>query len=422
MGKVKLIVLEVLNEAQKNKLSEICSEVTSPQATPVNKKNFFQQLFVPFKLLMPFLMSGYELNGRLSYIQHYRSQKKMDINRLAFHWFFFWYQFKHSFPYEVYRLSKNMHTLHDEINLATLNPRHIIFADFNFFIPYLKSNISFHKNNIVGNSHNAEFDVLLQATASEKNPIKLKWIKHQYKLMKQAEKKSLQHADKTFCCSDADKKKYLELQPGATIDVVPNGVDDTYFIPPAHASSEKILLFTGSMGYAPNAEAVQWFTNEILPLVLKKNPAVVFKIAGKDANLLAMQPHSNISIYANPEDMRPLFETAMVVVVPLKQGGGTRLKILEAAAMKLPVVSTTLGAEGINGLNSSNVLLADTAEGFATAIVSLLNDKAFRLRLSENLHTLVCTNYTWRSISANIKDAMLFTEHKFEAGCRQPIA
>jgi glycosyltransferase involved in cell wall biosynthesis len=158
------------------------------------------------------------------------------------------------------------------------------------------------------------------------------------------------------------------------------------------------------MNYFPNQQAVSWFTNKIFPILLEQHPKLIFTIAGKHADKLVFNSHPNIRVITNPEDMRPYFLEASIYIVPLQQGGGTRLKILEAAAMGKPIVSTHLGAEGLENLNGTGIILTDNEQEFVEAINLLIENKALRNTLSSNLNKWVNKWYSWEKIGKEINE------------------
>jgi glycosyltransferase involved in cell wall biosynthesis len=130
-------------------------------------------------------------------------------------------------------------------------------------------------------------------------------------------------------------------------------------------------------------------------------------IAGKKANELGILSSNNISIVSDPDDIRPFFNKSMIYIVPLLKGGGTRLKILEAASMELPIVSTSVGMEGLDGLNETNIFVADDAITFYKKISFLIEHPETRKDLSNNLKKWVHQNYTWDQISKKIQNSFI---------------
>jgi polysaccharide biosynthesis protein PslH len=181
--------------------------------------------------------------------------------------------------------------------------------------------------------------------------------------------------------------------------VVPNGVDTEYLQPSMLASRPGSIVFTGLMAYRPNADAVRWFTHEMLPRIRASRPDVTFTVVGKDVPAeVAALVGDGVTVTGWVADVRPYLSQAEIVVVPLRAGSGTRIKILEAFAMGRPVISTTIGAEGIEARPGDDLFIADTPVEFADAVVRLLDDPAAAARLARSGRKLVERLYAWSGI------------------------
>jgi glycosyltransferase involved in cell wall biosynthesis len=208
-------------------------------------------------------------------------------------------------------------------------------------------------------------------------------------------------------CSEIDRKV---IGRDASAWVIPNGID----IPAAPASSDPdksdpTLLFVGLMSYEPNADAALFFAQRVLPLIQRQVPAVKFLIVGRDPTLPIRQLHNGKSIFVTGTvpDVSEYLLKSSVVVVPLRFGGGTRIKILEALAHRKAVVSTTIGAEGIEAQPGKHLLRADSAEDFAQACTLALKDRCLRNRLGEAGFELVRDRYQWKGIERMIGEIVL---------------
>jgi glycosyltransferase involved in cell wall biosynthesis len=198
--------------------------------------------------------------------------------------------------------------------------------------------------------------------------------------------------------SEVDAEAFRRLSPGVEVTVVPNGVDVTQFQPPAAEADEPpTLLFTGSMGYFPNRDAVGFFCADIWPLIRARRPHVRFRVVGTDADqqLAHLASTPGIEILGTVEDMRPVLAGGTVVVVPLRAGSGTRLKILEAMAMGRAIVSTSVGCEGIEVQSGEHLLVADAPKAFAEAVLNLLENPTQRQALGRSARKLVEARYGW---------------------------
>jgi len=178
--------------------------------------------------------------------------------------------------------------------------------------------------------------------------------------------------------------------------VVPNAIDLDYFRPSTGPVDPGEIVFTGLMSYRPNQDAVTWFAREILPLILKSRPEITFTVVGKEApaSLLALAgPH--IRFTGRVPDTRPYLSRAAVVVVPLRAGSGTRLKILEALAMGKGIVSTSIGCEGLDVTSGRELVVADEPEPFAEAVIRLVDAPHEAAELGRRGRELVERSYGW---------------------------
>ena len=182
------------------------------------------------------------------------------------------------------------------------------------------------------------------------------------------------------------------------VDVVPNGVDTSYFSPAAESPERGALLFTGRMSYPPNADAACYFATDILPLVRRQVPDARFHIVGTGPppQLTALASDA-VVVHGFVDDVRPFQARAEVVVVPVRAGGGTRLKVLEAAASGKAIVTTALGVEGLSFRAGRDVVVADSTEEFAAAVTTLLLDPVRRAELGANARA-VAGRYEWSAI------------------------
>jgi glycosyltransferase involved in cell wall biosynthesis len=228
----------------------------------------------------------------------------------------------------------------------------------------------------------------------------------QARLMQKMELFAWRKSNLIIQCSETDASFTRLAASNSKVFVVPNGVDTQYFRKSSNSvAPNPTILFTAGFGYHPNIEAVEWFVDNVFPKVLESIPSCTFIFAGSEAvslqQKLAIKLEAfgdSIQCISDPLDIRPCFEKAWVYVVPLQYGGGTRLKILEAMAMQLPVVSTTVGAEGVPYINNKHILLADTADEFQKAIVQLLENQDLRNELSAAGLDFVTRNYDWQQI------------------------
>jgi len=204
-----------------------------------------------------------------------------------------------------------------------------------------------------------------------------------------------------LCCSEQDAGAARHFLNVEHVTVIPNGVDTAVMTPPgAPSAMPGYLLFTGMMNYEPNIEAVRYFATDIFPFIQHEVPHATFHIVGANpAPEVRALACDAVFIHGSVPDMRPYFYHASIVVVPLLHGGGTRLKILDAAACAKPIVSTPAGAEGLNLLDGRDILLANSASEFVQAVVRLSSDRLLQCQLSQCAR-LASEAYDWSKITS----------------------
>jgi glycosyltransferase involved in cell wall biosynthesis len=201
--------------------------------------------------------------------------------------------------------------------------------------------------------------------------------------------------------SEDEKTLLRQLVPGyQAIHVVPNGIYTADYENVQAAPQPDTLIFTGSLSYFANLEGVRWFLSEVYPIVQAQVPAVQLVITGKNDGV-SLPTAENVTLTGFVEDVRPLIASARISLAPLQVGGGTRLKILEAMALGTPVVATEKGAEGLQAVNGEHLLVADSAENFADAVVRLLQDRKLCRKLTDNSCRLVRQQYDWAVIMSD---------------------
>ena len=205
----------------------------------------------------------------------------------------------------------------------------------------------------------------------------------------------------TIAVSEDDCRRLAALAPGANIDWIPTGVDIDYFSPAATLERPAHLVFSGSMDWHPNEDGVRYFVGEILPLIRAEIPGATFSVVGRNpsAELRAISAAAGVEVTGTLDDIRPAMAQASVCVVPLRAGSGTRLKIFEALAMGKAVVSTTLGAEGLEMESGRHFVAADGARAFADAVVALVRDDDRRRRIAAAGRALVEARYSWAQVA-----------------------
>jgi glycosyltransferase involved in cell wall biosynthesis len=207
--------------------------------------------------------------------------------------------------------------------------------------------------------------------------------------------------------SEADRQLLLDSNPHLHVDVIPNGVDLEKYqpLPLPSETAARSLLFLGNMGYPPCADAALYFCEQIFPIIHKTENTSEFWVVGRDPRPEVLELNNDrIHVTGRVEDVIPYYLQSSICVVPLRAGGGTRLKILEAMALGRPVVSTTIGCEGLNVENGKHLLIADSPAEFAQQTIRLFQDRHLYQRISANGRRLVETQYGWDQIAKKLMD------------------
>jgi polysaccharide biosynthesis protein PslH len=273
----------------------------------------------------------------------------------------------------------------------------------------------------VVSAHNVEADIWQRYYETEANWLRRWYIGEQWRKVRRFEIEALRWVDGALAVSEQDRARLAASRPGLRTVVIPNGVDVRYFRPAPQPAGRQHLVFTGSMDWRPNQDAARYFAKRILPLLRQKNPDIECTFVGRDppADIRALAAIAGMRITGTVDDVRPYVERAAVYVVPLRIGGGSRLKILEAMAMGRAVVSTTVGAEGLDVVHDRHVLLADDPREFAESILQLLGDPGRCARLAGEGRRLVEQQYEWGGLSDQLGKFVRLVATN-EAGSAQP--
>ncbi len=257
---------------------------------------------------------------------------------------------------------------------------------------------------IIYDAHNAEWILQQRAFAADvRTPPRwlaalYSWI--QQRRLRRYETELLRRVDHTIAMSAPDKVALRELVSGAPITVIPNGVDLPAYSRFTGNPISYDLLFTGKMDFRPNIDAALWFGQQVLPRIQARRPDTTFAIVGQRPHprLEVLRDLSGVTITGYVEDVRPYIAGTTVYVAPLRVGGGTRLKLLEAMAMGKAIVSTTVGAEGFPVVNGQELILADDPETFAAEVLALLGDPVRRRELGHTSQAFARATYGWDAL------------------------
>jgi glycosyltransferase involved in cell wall biosynthesis len=255
--------------------------------------------------------------------------------------------------------------------------------------------------------HNVESSLWQRMATTESHPLrKLAYILESAR-MSRYERRTLARFHHIIAVSENDRQQMLEMCPACEITVVPTGVDTQQFpvAPPSSATPPRIV-FTGSMDWEPNIDAVEYFCGQIWPRILAEFPDAIFQIVGRNPFAKVQRLASpSVQVTGTVPSVTDYLRDASVVVVPLRIGGGTRLKIYEAMAMGKALVSTSIGAEGLSFENGRDLLLADDASSFADAILLLLRDAQVR-RKFEQAAVQLAAQFDWSVVAGQFSEVL----------------
>lgn len=248
------------------------------------------------------------------------------------------------------------------------------------------------------NHHNIESHLLKRRTAFETNLLKRFYYASEGRKLEKYERRVCAEFDINFTVSALDRERLLELVPSAQVEVIANGVDVEYFRHDGGSTVPGNLIMASGMNWFPNRDAVLHMCNDIWPLAAARMPDLTLTIVGASPpqqilDLAARDPRVVVTGFV--EDVRPSLSRAEIYLCPMRDGGGTRLKILDALAMSKPIVSTTMGCEGINVTPEVDVLIADTPAAFVRQIERLHADATLRHSLAQAARRLAVEQYSW---------------------------
>jgi len=272
------------------------------------------------------------------------------------------------------------------------------------------------------NCHNVEYALVERFARMTKNPAKRWYAFREARHIRVAEWEACRRVSAAMVCSHVDGELLKELRPNLPIQIVPNAVDSDYYYPSKaddSAGCAPILLFQGSMDWYPNRDAVEFFVVSIFPKILQEFPKAKFVVAGRNPPAEFLRKFSTfkgVEFTGTVPDMRPYLAAATLVVVPLRIGGGTRIKILEASAAGKATVSTTIGAEGLDLQNEKELVLADDAPEFARAVSALVRDSRRRTTISRAARARVTQDYSLVALRKSLEQFLsIVVPHSMEA-------
>jgi glycosyltransferase involved in cell wall biosynthesis len=279
----------------------------------------------------------------------------------------------------------------------------LTMAQFAFPLPVRSGRKPF----LVFDAHNAVWTITERMKENAAFYLKLPLILETKRIM-EYEARIVRDFDATLAVTEPDRLALLNalhqqnFEGPVPISVIPIGVDTRLIKPVQQVSDSLNILTMGTLYYPPNADGIRWFIQEVFPLIRQQVPAAKLTIIGKsppkDFLKLAANPESGIVTTGFVPNLDPYFAESAVTVVPVRAGGGMRVRILEAFARAVPVVTTTVGAEGIDARPGVEVSIADSPSEFASAVIRILQDKELRERLAVNGRRLAEEKYDWHVV------------------------
>jgi len=259
------------------------------------------------------------------------------------------------------------------IEFLSKNNYDIIQLESIFSAVYLPIIKKYSKAKIVLSAHNIEYQIWQRVLQHESNLIRKWYLELQSKRLKEFEHKVFEEVDGITAVTELDKAYIQSLNPQKKMVVTPNGLDlEKFKLVPFEQQDLNTIFYLGSLDWIPNQQSVVWFLNQVWPLVLQKKPQLQLIIAGKNIpDWLMSRKDPNTRFYSNVPDTRELYDKYAIMIVPLLAGSGIRVRIIEGMAYGKCIVSTRIGSEGIPYEHQKNIVIADTPEEFAQAIIDL---------------------------------------------------
>ncbi len=254
--------------------------------------------------------------------------------------------------------------------------------------------------------HNVE-TMIWRRTAEHARGVKKLYMELQARRMFEYERAICRKVGYIIAVSEVDAAMMRDMFEVSNVAAIPTGVDIEYFRP-GQTTASADLVFVGSMDWRPNHDGVGWFASEILPLIRKQRPECTVEIVGRNPTPeIKALADGKFRVSGTVPDVRPYLWGSKISIVPLRIGGGTRLKIYESMAAKTPVISTSVGAEGLAYRDGTDIRIADTPQAFADACVQLLDDDAQRTAIAEAAWQMVASRFSWEQVSREFEELML---------------
>ncbi len=363
---------------------------------------FFQKSLQPTDADRQNAIKGLSQLGRIVSTFELNSDKSR-INNL-------WLAIKSLFtrdPYTVNWLKKGglSESIQAAINKNTIN---LVHFDTISWAPYIKDA---HGCKRVLNHHNIESHMMLRRAKKEKNIFKKIYFYQEGWKIQAYEKKYCNKFDLNITCSEVDVGRLKSISPNIFAHDIPNGVDIDYFYPLRLPEIPNSMVFVGGMSWYPNIAAMKFFVLEVLPRIIKKIPDAHLTIIGRNPPTWLSElgkTNHNITVTGFVDDVRPFIDKASIYICPINDGGGTKLKVLDALAMGKAIVAHPIACEGINVSDGEDVYYASTAQEFEKNIVMLFSSDTLRKKMGEKGRLLIESDYNFECIGKNMSN--LYTQ------------
>jgi len=255
--------------------------------------------------------------------------------------------------------------------------------------------------------HNVESELLRLYARGLKPALLRRYARAQADWVEAVERQLCPRLALNVMVSEIDARRLRALAPGATTTVVPNGADTEYFQPRSSESVAERVVFVGPTYSFPNRDAVEHLLRDIWPLIRSERPSASLQLVGRmaAADQARYGAEPGVAALGHVPDVRRPLADARCCAVPIRIGGGTRLKILDAWSMGKAVVSTSIGCEGLDVVDGENILVRDTPDAFAAAVTQVLHDATLRSRLERNARRTALETYSWSVVGRRIRSA-----------------
>lgn len=286
------------------------------------------------------------------------------------------------------------------LNFSKVKSFDLVLVEFSMMWQYADI---FDGTPVVLDAHNIEAEIIGQIMNTATNPIKRPLYRLEEKRLREKEEESWRNCAACFTVSEKEREVIASHRPSGSVFTVPNGVDlERFKFFPEEGRGNNVLFIAG-LDYIPNLDSAEFFLKAIFPIVRSKAAGLKLDVVGRLLWKVQSYATNGVSFHEDVPDVLPFYKSASMLVVPLRHGAGTRIKILEAMAAGLPVVSTSKGCEGLEVINEEHVLIADNPGPFASAVLRLAKDIELRRLLTGNARALVEERYSWEKIVSEME-------------------